>query len=171
MQTERLILRELTKDLFETIADKSIEEQLIFFGFINPEQVEKEIKKLRLRLYSEERLMKRFDLIHKISGRNIGSCGFHNWLPEHRRAEIGYHIIEEFRNQGFVSEAIKKIIQYGFETMNLMRIEAFTSPDNFISQKVLYNHGFQQEGLLHRHYISDNTIHDSVVFGLVKDGG
>jgi len=60
------------------------------------------------------------------------------------------------------------IIDYGFNTMQLNRIEAFISPNNIASQKTVLGQGFRQEGVLKEHYCKDDVIEDSLVFGLLK---
>jgi len=82
----------------------------------------------------------------------IGSCGFHNWIKNHERSEIGYEIHKQYQNQGYMSEAIKKVINYGFQEMNLNRIEALIDPMNENSIRIVTKNGFKQEGILRGHY-------------------
>lgn len=57
---------------------------------------------------------------------NIGWCGYHTWYIDHRRAEIGYAIrSDEYKAQGIMTEVMNAVLRYGFEVMNLHRIEAF----------------------------------------------
>jgi [ribosomal protein S5]-alanine N-acetyltransferase len=65
-------------------------------------------------------------------------------------------------------EAITSIVDYGFHKMELNRIEAFISPDNLPSKKLIAKAGFTQEGVLREHYKWENKIYDSVVFSLLK---
>ncbi|MND70827.1 putative ribosomal N-acetyltransferase YdaF [compost metagenome] len=67
-----------------------------------------------------------------------------------------------------MTEALKPIIQYGFETMKLNRIEAFLSPDNIPSLKLVQKFGFTKEGHLREHYNKDNKLEDSAVYSLLK---
>ena len=67
-----------------------------------------------------------------------------------------------------MSEAILRIIDYGFSQMNLHRIEAFIGPANIASQKLVEKLGFQKEGVLREHYRKQGVIEDSIVYSLLK---
>ena len=67
-----------------------------------------------------------------------------------------------------MSEAILPIVAYGFNEMNLNRMEAFVGPDNEASQRLVKKLGFQQEGHLKQHFFKNNIYHDSIVFGLLR---
>jgi ribosomal-protein-alanine N-acetyltransferase len=98
----------------------------------------------------------------------MGSCNFHIWMPEHSRAEIGYLINEQYRRQGIAKEAMRAVLEHGFEQMNLNRVEAFVSLANEPSLKLLNHYGFTQEGLLREHYCKNNIVEDSVCFSLLR---
>jgi ribosomal-protein-alanine N-acetyltransferase len=111
-----------------------------------------------------------FHIIDKNTNENIGGCGFHNWFAEHSRAEIGYHIINEnFKQKGIMTEAVQAVINCGFNTMNLNRIEAFTSPKNIASLRIIEKNNFKKEGFLKEHYFVNNNLEDSIVFALLKN--
>lgn len=51
--------------------------------------------------------------------------------------EIGYAISEAYWNKGFVTEAAEKVIAFGFEEMDLVRIQARCFVENAASEKVM----------------------------------
>jgi len=69
---------------------------------------------------------------------------------------------------GIMSEALVSIINYGFHTMNLERIEAVVSPNNMPSIKLLKRMKFKEEGYLKHHYFYNNKMEDSIIFALFK---
>jgi len=72
-----------------------------------------------------------FQIFRSNDMKYLGWCGYHTIVVNHQRAEIGYELLaEEERNKGYMGEALKKVIQYGFEDLNLNRIEALTSLEN-----------------------------------------
>ncbi|MEN9337500.1 MAG: hypothetical protein RLZZ500_2487 [Bacteroidota bacterium] len=98
----------------------------------------------------------------------IGWCGYHTWYLDHQRAEIGYGLYaDEFKQQGIMSEALEAVLHYGFDTMNLQRVEAFIGRENTASKKLVQKMGFQEEGCLRAHYFTQNQYEDSLVFGLL----
>lgn len=67
-----------------------------------------------------------------------------------------------------MKEALPYIIDYGFDRMNLHRIEAMVGPDNQASLRLVKGLGFVEEGLLREHYFIDGKFYDSLVFSLLK---
>lgn len=63
-------------------------------------------------------------------------------------ALVGYSIDESFTGRGIATEAVELITAFGFEKIQLHRIEAYVSPRNTGSMRVLEKASFQKEGLL-----------------------
>ena len=104
----------------------------------------------------------------KDQGTVIGCFGLHHWDQYHRRAEAGYGHAHAYWGQGFGSEALKAIVGYGFEKMNLNRIYARTIADNYESVRLLERNGFQREGTQRKHsWEDDGTFHDSAIYGML----
>jgi ribosomal-protein-alanine N-acetyltransferase len=170
INTERLILRKLTPEvfayLFENYADKEIKKYL---GLTSDEALAIEKKKLKGGYVTYDRTILAFLLVLKENNETIGRCGFHNWYKEHYKAELGYAMSkDEYKRQGYMGEAVPTIIEYGFNTMNLNRIEACVGPTNIASLKIIRNNGFTQEGYLREHFIRDGEIQDTLIFSLLK---
>lgn len=100
--------------------------------------------------------------------RIIGTCGFHCWNKNHFRAEVGYELGEAFWNKGYATEAISSILIYGFEFMDLKRIEAIVYPENNPSEKLLLNLGFEHEGLLKKYANFRDRQQDLNIFAILK---
>lgn len=62
-------------------------------------------------------------------------------------ASLGYWIGQEFSGNGYMSEAVKTIVNYSFSKKKLSRIEAATLPENAPSRRVLEKSGFKYEGV------------------------
>lgn len=63
-------------------------------------------------------------------------------------ALVGYSIDESYTGRGIATEAVGLIVAFGFEKIQLHRIEAYVSPKNTGSVRVLEKSGFMNEGLL-----------------------
>jgi [ribosomal protein S5]-alanine N-acetyltransferase len=169
--TQRLLLREMNPEVYRHVFTTYTDEQMMnFFGFKNAAELE--IKKQQynggLSMFNKTFLY--FQLLKKDSGEFIGWCGYHTWYIQHFRSEIGYGLTnEQERAKGYMKEAFPQIIRYGFEKMNLHRIEAFIGPSNIPSLKLVQGSGFKQEGVLREHYYKDGKPEDSVVFSLLRD--
>jgi ribosomal-protein-alanine N-acetyltransferase len=168
--TNRLKLRKITPEVFDYIYQNLSEtEQIEFLGLSSKEALETEKSKYRKGLRTYNKTFLYFHIIEKKSGKTIGWCGYHTWYTDHNRAEIGYGLfIESYKRKGFMSEAIVSIIEYGFKQMKLHRIEAFISPQNVASIRLINKLNFTKEGLLREHYFINNRMEDSAIYSLLK---
>ena len=163
----RLVEPDTYKQLFTGCSDEEIQ---TFFGFVGLEEVQAEREKYRKGLTTHNKTFVNFLLLEKTSGITIGSCGFHTWYTQHARAEIGYAITHDaYKEKGYMKEALKTILGYGFKKMGLHRVEAFIGPNNIASQTLVRGMGFQLEGRLREHYVKNGTAEDSLVFSLLKN--
>ncbi|MCD6011092.1 MAG: acetyltransferase, ribosomal protein N-acetylase [Flavipsychrobacter sp.] len=170
LETQRLILKEvnpkIADELFTTLSDNEL---MTFFGFTDPDDLRLEKFKWQNGMTTYRMTYKRFFLTEKATGKVFGSCSLHNWYPEHRRSELGYDINDEtMKNKGFMKEAVKTVLTFGFEKMGLNRVEAFIGPANEPSLRIANRLGFTEEGRLREHYNKDGELQDSIVFGLLK---
>lgn len=85
------------------------------------------------------------------------------------RAEIGYWIAEPFWRKGYATEAIKSIMKYGFEHLDLNKFTSSYLAKNPVSGKVMENSGMTKEGELKEHILKKSEYHDLIVFGLTKE--
>jgi ribosomal-protein-alanine N-acetyltransferase len=104
----------------------------------------------------------------KAEGHLIGTCGYCRWDKQHHRAEIGYDLWPDYWGQGLMPEALQALLQFGFEEMDLNRVEATTHTENERSQRVLAKLGFQREGILREYYCRDGSYNDQVQFSLLR---
>jgi [ribosomal protein S5]-alanine N-acetyltransferase len=171
LNTEKLKLRILTPELFnrlfENYSDDVIKCEL---GLTSDAEFNKEKKKYREGCSTYDRSFLSFLLVLKENNEVIGKCGYHNWYTEHNRAELGYILNkDEHKRKGYMSEALGKILEYGFNFMGLNRVEAGIAPDNIASLSLIKKYGFTQEGYLRQHYFKDGKTHDTLLFSLLKE--
>ena len=99
----------------------------------------------------------------------LGLFGFYHWSHNHRRAEVGYALTRAWWGQGIGTEAVRAMIRFGFEEMNLHRVYAGTIADNHESVRMLEKIGFLLEGTKRESsWEDDGTIHDSAMYGLLR---
>lgn len=171
LDTDRLILKGLSpadmNDIFTNLTKAQIMEVL---GHRTEADYLKEEQKHKNGYASYNRSFRLFLLTDKTTGSIIGRCGLHNWNTEHKRAELGYIMVDEnFKNKGLMSEAVEKVLSYGFGELELHRIEALTAKGNIASLKILEKNHFRQEGILRQHYFVNNTYEDSLIFAILFD--
>jgi ribosomal-protein-alanine N-acetyltransferase len=76
----------------------------------------------------------------------IGTCGLFRWNRNWKSCIVGYEISPAYQGCGYVKEALKAIITWGFRKAQFNRIEAQVHPDNTASLALLEALGFLQEG-------------------------
>lgn len=98
----------------------------------------------------------------------IGIIGFYRLRPENFRGEIGYMILREYQNKGYISEAIAKTLDYAFNNIGFNSIEAVIDPENIASERVLIKNGFRKEGHFRENEFWNGKFLDSVVYSILK---
>lgn len=84
-------------------------------------------------------------------------------------ATLGYWIGAPFARQGYMSEALTALLEFGFEQLGVHRIEAACLPGNEASRKLLLKIGFSEEGYA-RHYLRINGAwQDHVLFAILRE--
>lgn len=87
-------------------------------------------------------------LIDRESRRMIGTCGFTRIDTANNSAEIGYVLNPDFHRRGFGSEAVRRVLKFGFEELGLQRIEARFMQGNEASLALMKSVGMTFEGYM-----------------------
>jgi ribosomal-protein-alanine N-acetyltransferase len=87
-------------------------------------------------------------IIERESRRMIGTCGFTKIDVPNNSAEIGYVLNPDFHRRGFGSEAVKRVLKFGFEELGLNRIEARFMQGNEASLALMKSVGMTFEGYM-----------------------
>jgi ribosomal-protein-alanine N-acetyltransferase len=89
-----------------------------------------------------------------------GSVGLYYLNMELNKAELGFWLMPEFWGRGIITESAQLVIEYGFNTMHLKKIEAEVETENEMSKSVLKKLQFVHTGtkkdceIKNGHYIS-----------------
>ena len=86
-------------------------------------------------------------ILHREKNVYLGEAGFKGPPLTRASVEIGYGILEEFRGQGYMTEAVKALTKLAF-TQNACRVErvtALTLPENTASHRVLEKSGYERQ--------------------------
>jgi ribosomal-protein-alanine N-acetyltransferase len=98
----------------------------------------------------------------------IGTMSLRRHLRD-RRAELGYWLGAADWGHGFVTEAARAAVQFGFDELLLAKIYAQVLSGNDASERVLEKLGMQREGLRRKHVRQDHRLTDVTLFGLLRD--
>ena len=170
LTTERLVLRRFTPEIIQELFAHQPEKELKrLFGETGSHAYAVWYKRCKVGLRTHNNTFSFFQIRDKETDRILGGGGFHNYREEVSRAELGYALEKEadFR-KGYMSEALSVIIPYGFNEMKLNRMEAFISPDNLASIKLVQRWHFTHEATLKEHFFDKGVFIDSLVYRLLK---
>ena len=97
-----------------------------------------------------------------------GMVGFNYWNQTDHRASVGLELHRCEWGKGLMTEALTAVINFGFNKMNLNRIEAAVSIYNEKSLNLLKRLCFVEEGVQREQYYEDGKYHDLVMLALLK---
>lgn len=97
----------------------------------------------------------------------IGTCGFEQWFFRHNRLELAYELHPDYWGQGIASQSVKAAVDYGFNQMQVNRIDAYSLLHNISSIKLLIGLGFRQEAVLQQFRYFNGAYRDIALFRLL----
>ena len=97
----------------------------------------------------------------------IGSISL-DIVQTHRHARLGYWLGLPYWNNGYATESVKAVLDYGFNRLNLNRIYSPHFQGNEASGQVLRKVGMTYEGRMREHYVRFDRFVDLELYGLLK---
>ena len=120
-------------------------------------------------LYEPPKNMHRYAIVLLENDALIGSISLHNIDHLNRNAYIGIFIGgEENRNNGYGAEAIRLILDYGFNTMNLHSINLTVHVDNYAGILCYKKVGFREVGRLPEVLFIDGKYVDKIYMSILE---
>ena len=169
LKTDRLDLVEIKQCHLEDILNLFGDENVTRFYNLLPFKSEQDAQKF-IDWYQnrfKDNLGFRLGILLKGKMNIIGTIGFNNFTKRHR-ANIGYDLKTEYWNHGYITEALNKVINFGFNQLEINRIEAEVMQGNESSERVLYKLNFKKEGILRQWMFWNEKYYDMTMFALLK---
>jgi ribosomal-protein-alanine N-acetyltransferase len=172
IETERLILRkfEYTDDdamLKYWISDPKIQSLYCEPVYTTKQEV-KELLTKYINGYKKDNYY-RWAIILKETGECIGQIAYFLIDNNNNFAELEYCIGSLFQRKGLATEATKAAIQYGFDKMNLHKVQICHKSINIASRKVIEKCGLTYEGTLRDFFYEDGQYIDRLYYSILKD--
>ena len=148
LETDRLILRGMrvsdAEDMYAYAKRPSVTEYLTW----NPHESVAETREYLTYVAQRYRTGDFYDwsLVDQESGRMIGTCGFTSFSCPNDAAEIGYVLNPDYQGRGLATEAVRRVLAFGFEELGLHRIEAHFIEGNAASLRLMERVGMTFEG-------------------------
>ncbi len=84
-------------------------------------------------------------------------------------ASLGYWIGEPYARQGYMTEALRLMLDFAFQKLRLHRVEAACLPTNLPSRALLRKVGFREEGYAEKYLCIDGKWQDHVLFAILRE--
>jgi RimJ/RimL family protein N-acetyltransferase len=108
-----------------------------------------------------------FAIERRDDGAVIGTCALYDLSAQCRRADVGYVLRPSEWGRGYANEAVTALLDWGFDRLDLNRVEADVDPRNAPSARALERLGFTREGHLRERWIVGGEVCDSWMYGLL----
>ena len=106
----------------------------------------------------------------EVDGKAVGSIGIYPQTDIHgKNAEMGYWLAEVYWGQGIMEKVIREIVEYGFQTFDIVRIFARPFSTNLKSQRVLEKAGFTLEARLKKAIFKNGEFMDELIYAKYND--
>ncbi len=107
-----------------------------------------------------------------VDGRAVGAVGLHPQKDIYRKnAEMGYWLAEPYWGRGIMTQAVRQMVNYGFDRWDITRIYARPFGRNIASQRVLEKAGFTLEARLEKTIFKSGVFEDELIYAVRREGG
>ena len=170
IETERLILRKITTDDVNDIFEYASVPEVTTFVLWETHRSKQD--SLDFVKFAEEQFNNNLSIIWGIEIKNekklIGTIDLRNWKAIHKCGEVGYVVSKKYWNKGYVSEATKAVIKFGFKELHMNRIEAHCEEENIGSWKVMEKCGMKFEGILREKVFIKGRFRTMKMYSILK---
>jgi ribosomal-protein-alanine N-acetyltransferase len=170
LRSDRLHLRDVrTNDapaLFSIHSDPSVMRYWSYPAWTELAQAEQKVADIQRQRRELDILV--WAIADAASDRLIGTSAVFALDLKQGRAEIGYSLHPEWQGRGLATEALRLILGYLFDQLQLRRVEADIDPRNEASWRLLEKLGFIREGLLRERWNVNDEICDTAIYGLLR---
>ncbi|MBQ7821324.1 MAG: GNAT family N-acetyltransferase [Clostridia bacterium] len=149
LECDRLILRRMKKsdaaDMYEYARDEEVTKYLLWHPHDSLEYTQQYLNYIQTKY--REGTFYDWALVLKSESKMIGTCGFTAIDTDNGCAEIGYVINPAYRGHGFACEAVSRVLDFGFNDLEMHRIEAKYIVGNEASRRVMEKCNMKFEGI------------------------
>lgn len=117
---------------------------------------------------SAKDLSKRKLMIQTADGEQVGLVTLFNLDHRHGHAELGVYVAPDHQRRGYAVEALRMLIRFAFEEMNLHKVYCTILDSNTGSVHLFERLGFRAEGVRREHAFTGGRHHDVLLYSLLR---
>lgn len=102
-------------------------------------------------------------------GERAGTISLHGVQDDYRRGEFGISIDPKYHNRGIGTKAVKMMLKYAFETLNMHKVRGGYLEHNPASRRVMEKAGFQEEGTERDYKYVDGEWKNVIWMSILED--
>ncbi len=150
-ETERLILRDHEKEDEELYYNLKSDKETMYYlqdiQFRSRQEAERDFAKVLKDMESDERQFYFFHVELKDTHEHVGDVGYTvtDTTPAGKLVHLGYFTYPKFWNRGYVTEAVREVLQFAFIQNGVYRITTGCLAENVGSERVMQKCGFIKE--------------------------
>lgn len=162
IETERLFLKNISIEdrsfIFSQFSDDVVNKYLFDAEPLTDMEGADEI--IGFYIQPEPRLQQRYIIVRKSDNMKMGTCGFHCWNQPECTVEVGYDLKEDFWGNGYMQEALTKIIALAKDEMQIKEINVSISINNERSIHLAKKLGFALSGSSYELFRGKKYLHN-----------
>ena len=171
LQTARLNLRDFREEDWRDVHEYGSDLEVVKYMPFGP-NTEEDTKAFINRVLGNQkekpRIVYNFALVNKQENKLIGACAVTIKSTDKREGEIGYILNRRYWNRGYMTEAARKVVDFGFQQLGLHRVIATCDPANTGSYRIMEKVGMQKEGYLREHKLFKGVWRDFLLYSILE---
>ena len=172
IETERLLLRRFTQEDAAAVwanwaGDEAVQSRYREPVYATLEEAQGLLAKY-IAWYDESEAYYRWAVIEKKSGECIGQAAYFHIDSKNHCGEIEYCIGQAFQRKGYCTEAVRAIMGFGFEKVNMHKVQITHMAGNGASRGVILKCGLAYEGTLRDYFRDDGAYTDRLYYSMLE---
>jgi ribosomal-protein-alanine N-acetyltransferase len=180
LETERLVLRKITKADVSDIQDVYSDREMLLYTNsdidlnADPFLIDKDMVLEMIESWESDKELLCWGIELKNGKKLIGRVYLYGFIGNSvagYRADIGYSLSKQYWNHAYTTEAVNRVVSHAFSSLNIIRLQAEILPENIASLKVCEKVGFKKEGILRKYAFYNNNgdcFKDIVMMALTR---
>ncbi|MBQ3761463.1 MAG: GNAT family N-acetyltransferase [Clostridia bacterium] len=170
LETERLVLRKMemrdAPDMYEYSRDPQVAKHVLWEAHTSVSDTKAYIRYMLRKYRAGE--PSSWCIVEKSTDKVVGTIGYMWYQKDNSSAEVGYSLARRCWNRGYMTEALRAVLDYTFRELGFNRVEAQHETDNGASGAVMRKCGMQKEGTLRSRLYNKGKYVDVDLYAILR---
>ncbi len=170
LETERLVLRKMemrdAPDMYEYSRDPQVAKHVLWEAHTSVSDTKAYIRYMLRKYRAGE--PSSWCIVEKSTDKVVGTIGYMWYQKDNSSAEVGYSLARRCWNRGYMTEALRAVLDYTFRELGFNRVEAQHEIDNGASGAVMRKCGMQKEGTLRSRLYNKGKYVDVDLYAILR---